>query len=607
MLFSKGFGIVKNAYEGNAEFDDGISYEDWLWSQPSFGVDVNNLKTTFAGMFGNDQDKLNSFRKQNPDKQILLDNAQNPYFEDGNKKVYLDMPGLDAGDLVDFLGEGSTYTVGGALTSPIKNAMTRTIAGGAAQGTANVVNQNLAGRENLDLGEAGLSATGGALFEAIPAVYNKIRNAKAGNYNLTGEADDAVKFADEQDLPIFYDDVSQSGSVKKTGQQIDEIPFLGGVKSRQKQNIAQHEAAEKLTKKYALPDSELDDVHGLVSGGAKRHLERSQEIAHRKFQNAYKELNKVGDFNVSEIKIKAQKLINEQISKGSAADGAIVRELQKYSDIPAGNFEHWSGIRSDLTTKIRDLSKGVNENIGTKAIATLKQMNQVLNKSLDDVANKSGSSNQWRNANAFYDAAVIRYKRGALKNAMKEDNPERMLDLMTGVGKGTGNDSKHVANQVYNSLDKQGKAAVRHGMMQKAYTEALQDTGAFSPAKYASMLERYSNRLGVALNKEDKAFVEGLRKYMRFTQNAGGYAANIKTGQKAVGTIYGLAAGASAIQNPVATGIGSLGVIGLKRLFRTPRGRSFMLAMSSIPEGKTPPPQLLQDLARFLAVKPSEE
>jgi len=159
---------------------------------------------------------------------------------------------------------------------------------------------------------------------------------------------------------------------------------------------------------------------------------------------------------------------------------------------------------------------------------------------------------------------------------------------------------------VFSSLDKQGKAAVRHGMMQKAYTEALGETGAFSPAKYASMLERFENRMGVFLSKEDKHFVQGLNKYTKFTQSAGDYAANIKTGQKAVGTIYGLAAGASAASNPLATAAGIAGIVTTKKLFRTTRGRSLMLAFSNIPEGKNPPPALLREITRFLAVNQDE-
>ena len=57
----------------------------------------------------------------------------------------------------------------------------------------------------------------------------------------------------------------------------------------------------------------------------------------------------------------------------------------------------------------------------------------------------------------------------------------------------------------------------------------------------------------------------------------------------------------------VTTGAAILGMQGFKALTRTPRGRSFMLALSSIPEGKKPPPELLTSIARYLAVRPSEE
>lgn len=605
----RGFGVVKDAVQGNAEFEDGTSYEDWLWSQPNFGVSKDHMLTTMAGMFGTDEDKAKSFIKRNPDKPIQFDKNKNPYFVDpeSNKKVYLDMPGLDAGDVLDFIGEGTAYTVGGAATAPIQGVAKKAAAGALAQGSANAVNQKLAGREDVDLGEVAGASLGGALFEGGGQLINKIRNAKAGNLNITDDAQKALNFADEMGVPAYADDLTKSGTIKQVGQQLDQIPFIGGKKSREIQNAAQKDVAQEITNRFKMPDSEMDDLYGIVNKGAKNQLKRSQNIASKKYQKAYDELNQAGDFDLPEVKQFASQMIEKEMTKGSAANPELINTLKKFIDVSPGNFQHWGDIRSDITALVRDGSKGVNAQIGTKTTGALKQLSSVINNKLDEVATQAGGSAKWREANKFYDDAVVRYKRGVLKTAMNEDSPEKMLDLMIGRGGGFGTDSKDVGNKIYNSLDKSGKGAVRHGMMQKAYDTALDETGNFSPARYAANLEKMEKRLGVVLNKEDKKLVEGLNKYMRFTQDAGQYAANIPTGQKAVGTIYGMAAGAGLASNPVATAMGGLGVIGTKKLFRTPRGRSFLLALSSYPEGKTPPPELLKDLARFLAVKPSED
>src|SRR5690606_34917098 len=113
---------TKQAIKGQKEFDDAISYEDWTWSQPRFGVSGAGMKTALAGMFGTDKDKLKSFEK-NYDKKVSFDKYQNPYFEDKGKKVYIDAPGLDAGDIADFVGEAGTYVGGGLATAPIKGLM----------------------------------------------------------------------------------------------------------------------------------------------------------------------------------------------------------------------------------------------------------------------------------------------------------------------------------------------------------------------------------------------------------------------------------------------------------------------------------------------------
>lgn len=608
--FKRGLDVIKNAVKGNAEFEDATSYEDWLWSQPNLGVSYDNMATTVAGMFGSDEDKFKSFVKRNPDKQVQLDANNNPYFvdkEQDNKKVYLDMPGLDPGDIVDFLGEGSTYTVGGALTAPVKGVMKKGAAGALAQGGANVVNQKLAGRDDVNIGEVAGAAAGGTLFEGGGQLINKLRNAKAGNLNISDDAKKALNFADEMGVPAYADDLTKSGTMKQVGQQLDQIPFVGGKKSRELQNAAQKDVAEKITNKFKLPDNEMDDLYGVVNKGAKNQLKRSQEIAGKKYTKAYEQLNQAGEFDLPEVKQFAGELIQKELGKGSAANKELINKLAAYTEVTPGNFEHWGDIRSDIAGLVRDGSKGVNAQIGTKTTGALKQLSKVINNKLDDVAESVGGSSKWREANKFYDDAVVRYKKGVLKTAMNEDNPEKMLDLMIGRGAGFGSDSKDVGNKIYNSLDKTGKGAVRHGMMQKAYGTALDETGNFSPTKYASNLEKMEKRLGVVLNKQDKNLVEGLNKYMRFTQDAGQYATNIPTGQKAVPTLYALAAGAAAPASPIATTAGALGVVATKKLFRTKRGRSFLLALSSYPDGKKPPPQLLVDIGRFLAVKPSED
>ena len=595
---------TQKAVEGNAEFKDAGSFESWQWSQPNLGLNMGNLKTTAAGMFGSDKDKFNSFVKQNPDVQIQMDKNQNPYFEDKGKKYYLDMPGLDIGDIGDFMGEAGLFAAGGnvAQIGNKANALRRATQMGLSQGGTDVLAQNLAGKEDIDYGQSAMTALAGGAFDLAGSGVNKARNARAGTNQLTGDKAKALEFAKQNNLNLGYDDLAENAAVRTASQQIDNIPIIGGGKFREQQNIAQKEIAEKFTKKFKLPDTEIDDLHGMVSGGVKKHMERSIDIAGKKYKKVYDKLDAMGGFDVGAVKKKAQDIIEEQLSKGSAADANIIKQMQSYIDIPEGNFSHWQGIRSDLSKIGREMTE---KNTVKSAV---KRVNKELNKSLDEVASSSNPQIQkeWRDANKFYENAVVRYKHGALKQAIDDDNPERILNVLMRKGGADPTDSTFTANKLFNGLDKKGKAAVRHGMMERAYKEAL-DGGDFSPARYSTMLDNYSKRLGVVLSKEDNKMADGLRAYMKITKNAGNFGRNTPTGQQAVPLLYTGAVLGGASLEPVSTTAGVLGIQAFKKLTRTHRGRSFMLAMSKYPKGKKPPPELLTQIARFLAVDQNRE
>lgn len=596
-----------DAFKGNAEFPEAIGWNEYSDSL-SFGP---GMKTTAAKMFGNTEDLKESIKTNVPGISELIteDKNGNPYFiapegEFKGQKVYLNPPGADMGDVADFIGNAGLYALGGNLAQA-KNvgAMGNALRMGASQGAADVTAQKLAGRDDINWGQTAMTGLTGGAFDMAGSGVNKLRNMGANRTKLTPQKQRAVDYADAEDLPIFYDDVAESAVARTAGQQVDQVPVIGGAKDRQAQNLAQRAHVKEVTKRFSLPDSDMDDLYQMTHEGMKNHMQRSKDIAQRKFNKVYEKLDEMGNFDVPTVKAEANKIIQEELSKGSAADQSIIKAMQSYLDVPEGNFSHWQSIRSDLSKMSREMTE---KNTVKTAI---KRVNKTLNSSLDDVAESSGNGamkQEWRSANKFYKDAVKRYSDGALKKAVNDDNPEKILQILMRKGGADSTDSKFQANILFNAMDKKGKAAARSAMMEKAFKEAITETGDFSPAKYATMLENYSNRLGVMLSKQDKKVVDGLSAYMRATQKAGAYGLNTPTGQQAVPAIYGLTATAGLASNPGATALGGAGVIGLRKLFRTKKGRSYMLALSNYPE-KSIPEDLLLDITRYLAVKPEEQ
>lgn len=602
---------IKASIKGNAEFPDAGSFESWQWSQPNLGFNMANIKTTAAGMFGSDKDKFASFVKQNPNVKIFMDNAQNPYFEDKGKKYYLDMPGLDAGDIGDFMGEAGLFAAGGnvAQIGNKANALRRATQMGVSQGATDVLAQNLAGKEDINYGQSVMTGVAGGGFDLVGSGINKMRNARAGANELTGNKKLAVDYANKRNLNIGYDDVAENALARGAGQQIDNMPFIGGGRDRQIQNLAQRAEAERVTKSFALPDTEMDDLYSITSQGMKNQFKKSKDIASQKFEAVNKKLNnELGNFDVPNLKRKAEQIIQEQIKQGSAADQDVIKAMQKYIDIPEGDFSHWSKIRSKIVGQAAEADKVMSQTSG-EVTGALKRLSNTMNSSMDDVANKSSGAlkKEWRDANKFYKTEVGKFKKGELRKLVNDEDPEKILQILTRKGGADTTTSKFRANRIYNSLDEKGKLAAKGAMMQKAFKESISEVDDFSPAKYATMLENYSKRLGIMLSKEDKQTIDGLTAYMRLTQAAGNFGRNTPTGHQAVPALYGLTAGAGLTANPAGTIAAGAGIYSLRKLFRTKRGRSFMLAMSKYPKGKKPPPELLTQLTRFLAVDQNRE
>jgi hypothetical protein len=497
-----------------------------------------------------------------------------------------------------------------ASTAPIpaaggKTAMGRmgnTIAQNAALSGAEFVPEGGNRLQNMMIGGATAGVMQAGLAEPSIKAANKIANAKAGNLDISDAKKTALQYAKDNDLPLYYDDLSDTGTAAFLGQQIDQVPVIGGAKDRMLQNQAARDEAQKVVNKF-MPDAQLDDLHTTVSKSALNKVDRAKEIASLKYKRAYDQLNAAGEIDLPQVRQKAQELIQEQAQKGSMGDSGLVKKLQAIADAPNGNFEQWADYRSDLLDTIRTARSGKNSVIGNKASGTLETLSRSLNEALDGAASEIGGSGgqQWRSANKFYNDTVVQYKSGALNQALKSNDSDRVLNLLIGQGSGKGTGSKSVAKQLYSGLDNEGKEAVRYAMLDKSLERATGDNGDFSLTMFANMLDGYKDKTDIFFNSKDRAMIDGLKKYMKTAQEATGYNANIRTGQKGIGTLYGGAAGAGLIADPGTTTAVGVGIYGLRKLIRSERGRSLLLAYSNLTPESKQAAELAQKINAYLA------
>ena len=134
----------------------------------------------------------------------------------------------------------------------------------------------------------------------------------------------------------------------------------------------------------------MDDLYDAVSAGAKNQLERSKQIASKKYDKVIGQLDEsVGQFDAPELRQTARQIIDEQLAKGSAANKEVINAMQDYLDVPGGNFSHWKEIRTGIIDQTRDLEKSLAGK--SKALEkALKRVSSAINSKLDDVAENSG-------------------------------------------------------------------------------------------------------------------------------------------------------------------------------------------------------------------------
>jgi len=277
--------------------------------------------------------------------------------------------------------------VGGLAAKAGLAGRTALMAGvGGIQAGAEFVPEGGSRLRNAGIG-AGFGAGGQLLSDAVGSGVNKFINARAGNTRLSGTAKQAADYAESNKLPIAFDDLTDSGSAKWVGTQIDNVPLTGGKTFRKGQQALASNHAEKIASRFG--NAELDSLHEVVNDSMRAKLVRFKDVSNRFYGKAFDELD-VGAFDVQNAKKMAADLIHEQTAKGGSADVSLITELNKIIDTPPGDFGFWHEIRSDLSGKISDSYKGGNQVISTRSAGKLQQVKKAIDADMEGVARDVG-------------------------------------------------------------------------------------------------------------------------------------------------------------------------------------------------------------------------
>lgn len=264
------------------------------------------------------------------------------------------------------------------------------------------------------------------------------------------------------------------------------------------------------------------------------------------------------------------------------------------------SFNQVRNIRSAVSDKISDFISGQNALVGKKGIGYLEEIKTAIDSDLGRFATSNGPElkSAWKAADKYYRKNVVPFKDRSLAKALKaESNPDEIFKMFIKNGGSEGDYGTARATKFYNALDPKGQSAVRYGMLKQALQYATDETGGFSPAKYASYLEKLEASRGAFFKGTARQEINGLTSLMRHIERAG-QMKTPDTGVKNLPTIIALTAAQTG--NLITLGAGSLA---LKWLVTSPTGKRLLINASLMKPNSIGYLENLNKINDFLAEK----
>jgi hypothetical protein len=392
-------------------------------------------------------------------------------------------------------------------------------------------------------------------------------------------------------VPVFYDDVTKNAMAKRVGVAAESLGPLGTGSGRGAQQKAAKDAAQRVVEQYA--PNVGDDVPELVQKGLQTKLGQFRKTAGTLYQRAAQELDPQGPVPLSQMEGAIAKAAAEQKRLGTLANPQVAALLEKYTQAPRGNFSLARELRSQLGADISDFYTGGNAAIGDKGVKALQAMKEALEADMAGFAQKIGGKGHlaWRAADGFYKANIVPFKEAGFRDLVKTAEPEKAWRYLLAQGS-----LKSRSVRMYSSLDEDGRAAVRYGLVKDAMDNAVDPKGVFSPARFSKYLEDHESAVGTFFKGRDLKEIQGFQNLMRHVERAGQYAENPPTGQRLIPFLFG---GAAFVSPQAAAGVASAGVT-VRALFQTKTGRNLLLAMGRTKPGSAAATAISARINRYL-------
>lgn len=380
-------------------------------------------------------------------------------------------------------------------------------------------------------------------------------------------AEEAVAFAERENLPIMTSDVSPPTSLVGRGSQIigEQAPFVGTGGTRG----VQQEARKGLLQKLKDETPEISDE--VISKSLVDSVNAYKKEMGKQYDNV---ASKMGSNKISMNKTidAIDKELFKLTKEGAVKDQSTIDELFKLRDDITSGEQDFRTAR-DNRTYMRENLKPKDGKSSTQADRVIERIYDAMT---DDIQSSVGATlgkdaaKTLKQTDKLFASQINTQKKTKLKNALLKGDvkPEEATRVLFST-------SPSDVKELYNALNDEGRANARAAIINRMLEKAGE-----SPEKFLSEANRYKSQYNTFFQGEERAKLDGMIAYLNATQRAAKATVDTPTGLRNVPSFIagGAAADLSGGGGAATITIGT--IAGLSRLYESKPVRNALLKMA---------------------------
>lgn len=548
----------------------------------------------------NPEEIAQTLKAASPDIGIQYDEKGNilAFNNKTGARAVINKPGVSALDV----GQAATAL---AAFAPAGRAATA-IGGGALRQAAALGAGSAATQAAIEAGQQAAGgefsgedvALSGALGAAAPLVAGGIGKAvDVGRGLLRGTPaaqQEIVQAAQQAKVPLMTTDIAEPTTfVGRSARAIGErIPFAGTGGQRAAQQEARQKAIQELGEAFPEPKPDA------VISSLKANTSRIKQAAGQRYETLVPKIDAVGPASYANTSKAIDDALAELSRPGIATSDDALKELSAIRNTLGEADQTYSTLQANRTAlreAIDSYDGAARSQMPSRAKSLLNKVYSSLSQDMDEAAKSALTPQEFsklKAAQSVWADEAQKLTRTRLKNVLdKGDLTPEVAETLIFSKK-----PSEVRN-LYQSLDTNGRQAVRATVIQKA----IKDAGgidAVSPDKFLQSINKMQTQVGTLFKGEDKKQLVGLINVLEATKRAGQAGVQTATGQELYAPVGAAAAGSffGDFGATIAAG-GTAG--GLARIYESAPVRNALLKIGSAPnssEAKRLALQLARDL-----------